>query len=70
MNTRTNMWLGVIISAVVLGLAVVYLLNSWMPQNTLNWVIFVVVAFVAVRSVVRIATLAKQAGKNNDKDND
>lgn len=70
MNTRTNMWLGVIISAVVLGLAVVYLLNSWMPQSTLNWVIFVVVAFVAVRSVVRIATLAKQAGKNNDKDND
>jgi membrane protein DedA with SNARE-associated domain len=63
MNTKRNLWFGVIISAVVLGLAVVYLLNSWMPQNVLNWVIFVVVALVAVRSVGRIAVLAKQAGE-------
>jgi hypothetical protein len=65
MNTKRNLWFGVIISAVVLGLAVVYLLNSWMPQNVLNWVIFVVVALVAVRSVGRIAVLAKQAGEKN-----
>ncbi|MBO5821033.1 MAG: hypothetical protein J6R02_05515 [Alistipes sp.] len=66
MNTKRNLWFGVIISAVVLGLAVVYLLNSWMPQNVLNWVIFVVVALVAVRSVGRIAVLAKQAGESNN----
>jgi membrane protein required for beta-lactamase induction len=66
MNTNRNLWFGVIISAVVLGLAVVYLLNSWMPQNVLNWVTFVVVALVAVRSVGRIAVLAKQAGESND----
>ena len=66
MNTKRNLWFGVIISAVVLGLAVVYLLNSWMPQNVLNWVIFVVVALVAVRSVGRIALLAKQAGESNN----
>jgi hypothetical protein len=66
MNTNRNLWFGVIISAVVLGLAVVYLLNSWMPQNVLNWVTFVVVALVAVRSVGRIAVLAKQAGESNN----
>jgi membrane protein DedA with SNARE-associated domain len=66
MNTKRNLWFGVIISAVVLGLAVVYLLNSWMPQNVLNWVIFVVVALVAVRSVGLIAVLAKQAGERNN----
>ena len=66
MDTKRNLWFGVIISAVVLGLAVVYLLNSWMPQNVLNWVIFVVVALVAVRSVGRIAVLAKQAGESNN----
>ena len=66
MNTKRNLWFGVIISAVVLGLAVVYLLNSWLPQNVLNWVIFVVVALVAVRSVGRIAVLAKQAGESNN----
>lgn len=66
MNTKRNLWFGVIISAVVLGLAVVYLLNSWMPQNVLSWVTFVAVALVAVRSVGRIAVLAKQAGESNN----
>lgn len=65
MTTKANMWLGVILSAVVLGLAVVYLLNSWMPQTTLNWALYVAVALIAIRSVVRIATLAKQAGEKN-----
>lgn len=47
----------------VLGLAVVYLLEMWMPQNALNWVVYVAVALIAIRSVVRIAALAKQAGE-------
>ena len=63
MNTKTNIWLGVILTAVVLGLAVVYLLEMWMPQNALNWVVYVAVALIAIRSVVRIAALAKLAGE-------
>ena len=58
-----RLWLGVILSAVVLGLAVVYLLQMWMPQNALNWVVYAAVALIAIRSVVRIAALAKQAGE-------
>ena len=63
MNTKTNIWLGVILTAVVLGLAVVYLLRMWMPQNALNWGLYVAVALIAIRSVVRIAALAKLAGE-------
>ena len=68
MNTRRNMWIGVILSAVVLGLAVVYLLNSWMPQSILGWVLFVAAGFIALRSVARIAQLAKQAGESSNED--
>ncbi|MBO7307447.1 MAG: hypothetical protein J6U59_05415 [Alistipes sp.] len=68
MNTQKNLWLGVILSATVLGLAVVYILNSWLPQDTLDWALFAAVALIAIRSVVRIAGLAKQASEN-DKEN-
>ena len=60
---KNRLWIGVILSAVVLGLAVVYLLQMWMPQNALNWGLYVAVALIAIRSVVRIAGLAKQAGE-------
>ena len=60
---KNRLWLGVILTAVVLGLAVVYLLEMWMPQNALNWGLYVAVALIAIRSVVRIAGLAKQAGE-------
>ncbi|MBO7262862.1 MAG: RTA1 domain-containing protein [Alistipes sp.] len=63
---KNKLWLGVILSAVVLGLAVVYLLRMWMPQDALNWVVYVAVALIAIRSVVRIAALAKVAGEKND----
>ena len=63
---KNKLWLGVILSAVVLGLAVVYLLRMWMPQDALNWVVYVAVALIAIRSVVRIAQLAKVAGEKND----
>ena len=66
---KNKLWLGVILSAVVLGLAVVYLLEMWMPQNGLNWGLYVAVALIAIRSVVRIAALAKLAGEKNEENN-
>lgn len=66
---KNKLWLGVILSAVVLGLAVVYLLQMWKPQDALNWGVYVAVALIAIRSVVRIAQLAKVAGeKSEDKE--
>lgn len=68
MTANTKQWLGVILSAVVLGLSVVYLINMWMPQETIDWILWAVVALVAIRSIARIAQLAKQAGQTEDKE--
>ena len=64
-----RLWLSVVLSAVILGLAVTYLMQTWMPEDTLGWVIWGVVALIALRSVFRIATLAAEAGKVKKSDN-
>lgn len=66
MNTIVKKWLGVVLSAVVLGLSVVYLMNKWMPETTIEWILWVVAALIGVRSVLRIAQLAKEAGKSEE----
>lgn len=53
-------WLSVILSAVVLGLSVSYILKMWMPVEVVDWILMVVAALIAIRSVVRIAQLAKE----------
>ena len=66
MTANVKKWIGVILSAVVLGMAVVYLINTWMPECTKQWILWGVVALIAVRSVMRIAQLAKEAGKTQE----
>ncbi len=56
-------WLSVILSAVVLGLSVSYILKMWMPVEVVDWILMVVAALIAIRSVVRIAQLAKEKGE-------
>lgn len=56
-------WLSVILSAVVLGLSVSYILKKWMPVEVADWILMVVAALIAIRSVVRIAQLAKEKGE-------
>lgn len=56
-------WLSVILSAVVLGLSVSYILKKWMPVEVADWILVVVAALIAIRSVVRIAQLAKEKGE-------
>ena len=56
-------WLSVILSAVVLGLSVSYILKMWMPVEVADWILMVVAALIAIRSVVRIAQLANEKGE-------
>ena len=56
-------WLSVILSAVVLGLSVSYILKMWMPVEVVDWILMVVATLIAIRSVVRIAQLAKEKGE-------
>lgn len=61
-------WLSVILSAVVLGLSVSYILKMWKPVEVADWILMVVVALIAIRSVVRIAQLAKEKGEEAAED--
>ena len=58
-------WLSVILSAVVLGLSVSYILKMWMPVEVADWILMVVAALIAIRSVVRIAELANEKGEED-----
>ena len=62
-------WFGVVVTAVVLGLAVTYMVKTWKPQDATHWALWVVCALIAVRSVLRIASLSKAINakeKNNE----
>ena len=61
-------WLSVILSAVVLGLSVSYILKKWMPVEVADWILVVVAALIAIRSVVRIAQLANEKGEEAAED--
>ena len=56
-------YVSVFSSYVILGLAVWNILEMWMPVEVVDWILMVVVALIAIRSVVRIAQLAKEKGE-------
>ena len=58
-----KIWVSVVLSAVILGLSVTYFMHATLPQSAVDWVLWVLVTLVAIRSIMRIAVLAKQAGK-------
>ena len=59
-------WMGVILSAVVLGLSVTLLMRLWRPQDAAHWILWSVGLLIAIRSIGRIAELAKQIGAKED----
>ncbi len=58
--------MGVILSAVVLGLSVTFLTRLWRPQDAAHWILWSVGLLIAIRSIGRIAELAKQIGAKED----
>ena len=58
--------MGVILSAVVLGLSVTLLMRLWRPQDAAHWILWSVGLLIAIRSIGRIAELAKQIGAKED----
>ena len=55
-----------ILSAVVLGLSVTLLMRLWRPQDAAHWILWSVGLLIAIRSIGRIAELAKQIGAKED----
>ena len=59
-NAQLKNWMGVVISAVVLGLAVTFLMKAWKPVDASHWILWVLGVLIAIRSVMRIAELSKK----------
>ena len=65
MTQRIRVIVSIVISAVLLGLVVVYCIKWWMPADALDWVIWGVMAVAGISAICRISNLAKILG---DKD--
>ena len=57
-------WMGVVLAAVVLGLSVTFLMRLWKPHDATHWLLWGVGILIAIRSIGRIASLAKQIGSS------
>lgn len=65
-KTQLKNWFGVVVTAVVLGLAVTYMIKTWQPQDATHWALWVVAALISLRSVFRIASLSKEINKKEE----
>lgn len=71
MKEQIRIVISIVISAVLLGLVVVFCINTWMPADTMGWLLFGAMALCGVFAIHRIANLAKALGmlnKSNDKE--
>ena len=60
-------WMGVVLAAVALGLAVSLLMMAWKPVDVRHWILWVMGLLIAIRSVMRIAVLTKAINKKEEK---
>ena len=67
MTQRIRVIVSIVISAVMLGLVVVYCIKWWMPTDVLDWIIWGVMAVAGISAIYRISNLAKILG-NKDKE--
>lgn len=67
MGQRIRVIVSIVISAVLLGLVVVYCINWWMPVDVLDWIIWGAMAVAGISAISRISSLARMLG-NKDKE--
>ena len=67
MTQRIRVIVSIVISAVMLGLVVVYCIKWWMPVDAIGWVIWGAMAVAGISAVYGISNLAQILG---DKDNE
>ncbi|MBQ8367359.1 MAG: hypothetical protein IJX40_06455 [Alistipes sp.] len=62
MSNRVRVTISIVISAVLLGMVVSFLIRTWMPVEAFDWVMYGVMVLVGLYAIYRIATLAKALG--------
>ena len=65
-KTQLKNWMGVVLAAVALGLAVSLLMMAWKPVDAKHWILWVMGLLIAIRSVMRIAALTKAINKKEE----
>ena len=65
MRQDIRLIISIVISAVLLGLVVVYCINAWMPTEPNAWILWGASVAVGIVAILRIASLAKLLGKKD-----
>lgn len=70
MRQDIRLVISIVISAVLLGLVVVFCINNWMPAKLADWILWGASALLGISAIYRIANLAKALGmlKENNKE--
>ncbi|MBR6630753.1 MAG: hypothetical protein IKK89_02250 [Alistipes sp.] len=70
MRQDIRLIISIVISAVLLGLVVVYCINAWMPTEPNAWILWGASVAVGISAIYRISNLAKALGmlKNDNKE--
>lgn len=66
MRQDIRLIISIVISAVLLGLVVVYCINAWMPTEPNAWILWGASVAVGIVAILRIASLAKLLGKKDE----
>lgn len=62
MRQDIRLIISIVISAVLLGLVVVYCTNAWMPTEPIAWILWGAMAVCGISAIYRISNLAKALG--------
>ena len=68
MSNKIRVTISIVISAVLLGMVVSYLIRTWMPVEAFDWVMYGVMVAAGIYAIYRIATLAKLLGAKEEKE--
>ena len=66
MRQDIRLIISIVISAVLLGLVVVYCINAWIPTEPNAWILWGASVAVGIVTILRIASLAKLLGKKDE----
>lgn len=59
MSGKTRVIISIVISAVLLGMVVSYLIRAQIPSEAIDWVMWIAMVVFGISAILRIALLAK-----------
>lgn len=66
MSGKTRVIISIVISAVLLGMVVSYLIRAQIPSEAIDWVLWCAMVVFGFSAILRIALLAKSLKSNEE----